>query len=155
MRLCCMVTTADGTVVSQTSITAEETATHAVAMAGHVIRMMRTGNVVPEYGQRLTVWIEDDPDGSSFIAYLRRDQLDGGEVGPVAGGITGEQPRPEHRRVRADEEVGQDRGAVTASLAIATVGACGEESGVPRNATPHETVLAECSIEGLDVDESA
>jgi hypothetical protein len=56
-----MVTNADGTVVSHTSITVEKTATHSVAMAGHVIRLMRTGNVVPEHGQCLTVWIEDDP----------------------------------------------------------------------------------------------
>lgn len=61
MRLCCKVTDADGTVVSHTSITVEKTATHTIAMAGHVIRMMRTGNVAPEQGQRLTVWIEDDP----------------------------------------------------------------------------------------------
>jgi hypothetical protein len=56
-----MVTNADGTVVSQTSITVPKTDTHAIAMAGHVIRMMRTGNVAPEHGQRLTVWFEDDP----------------------------------------------------------------------------------------------
>lgn len=54
-----MLTAADGTVVSRTSILVEETAAHAVAMVGHVTRMMRTGNVVPERGQRLTVWIED------------------------------------------------------------------------------------------------
>jgi hypothetical protein len=90
-----MLTAADGTVLSRTSIVAEETAAHAVAMAGHVTRMMRTGNVVPERGQRLTVWIEDS----------RCDQLDGGEVGSEARGAAGEQPKPEHGRVRPDKEV--------------------------------------------------
>ncbi|WP_028925615.1 hypothetical protein [Pseudonocardia acaciae] len=27
---------------------------------GHVVRLLRAGNVVPGIGQRLTVWIEED-----------------------------------------------------------------------------------------------
>lgn len=55
-----MVTAADGSVLCSDSSRTENVNVRTLANAGHVVRMLRASNVVPEVGQKLTVWIEED-----------------------------------------------------------------------------------------------
>ncbi|MBO0851928.1 MAG: hypothetical protein J2P20_20880 [Pseudonocardia sp.] len=60
MRIRCVVTAADGSVLCSDSSRTENVNVRTLANAGHVVRMLRASNVVPEVGQKLTVWIEED-----------------------------------------------------------------------------------------------
>jgi hypothetical protein len=61
MRLRCVVTNPDGSLVCSDTIPTADVNLRSLANAGHVVRVLRASNVVPEIGQRLTVWIEEDP----------------------------------------------------------------------------------------------
>lgn len=64
---------------------------------------------------------------------LRFDQLRAGEVGRHPAGVSGQERSTGHRRMRADQEVGQDRDARAALAPIAGVRVAGEKGGRERN----------------------
>ena len=59
MILRCVVTHPDGSVLCTNNVPIEEANIRSLANVGHVTRLLRASNVVPEIGQKLTVWIED------------------------------------------------------------------------------------------------
>jgi len=54
------VTDTDGAVLCADWLHTDDVNLRSLANAGHVTRLLRTSNVVPELGQKLTVWIEAD-----------------------------------------------------------------------------------------------
>jgi len=80
---------------------------------------------------------------------LRRDQLHLGEVGPDPGGVVGEKDEPSRLGVRADEEIGQRKGAGTAGAAIARE-CLGHQPGAgPRQRQPSDASPLECAFEAF------
>jgi len=60
VRIRCTVTDAEGALLCADWLHTDDVNLRSLANAGHVTRLLRTSNVVPELGQKLTVWIEAD-----------------------------------------------------------------------------------------------
>ena len=71
------------------------------------------------------------PAWTPAVSALWSEDLDTGEIGPIAGGIAGEQHQTPDGSVGADVEIGQRRGPCASPAAVSQEALSGKETGCP------------------------